>query len=89
MIDSEIARKIQLEEHFDGQCSRRWGAQNRDEGQNLRIVYLYVHEGVVRADNNYANDDNKFDADYSFAVMPVVCDSPDVTSGEFVFGVAI
>ncbi len=40
----------------------------RDEGRYLRVVYLYVHEGVVRAGIYYAYDVSSFDADYSFAV---------------------
>lgn len=69
MICSKIARKIQPQEYFEGQCSRWWSVQNRNADRNLRVVYLYVHDGQVCVDNNYANADNEFDAGSRFAVL--------------------
>ena len=33
------------------------------------VVYLYVQDGVVHVDNNYANADNEFDDGNRFAVL--------------------
>ena len=47
----------------------RWDAQNRNDDRNLRVVYLNWNDGRVCLNNNYANDDNEFNAANHFAVL--------------------